>query len=240
MISNADRPMRPYYLLVQLPGQSHPQFVLVMPYTPNNKDNMVGYMSVSSDPDSYGAMTLFSLNRARQIFGPTQVNNKILSNQEISQRLSLLNQQGSKVTLGNLLIVPIKDSLLYVQPIFVQGSGQSPYPLLTFVAVVYNDQVGFASTLGDAIGEVIQGTPPPSQPTPPTPQAPTGSATVQQLLAQANTEYNLAQQELRKGNLAGYQQHMNKVGSLLSQLARIAGRTPAGTGVPATSTTVPK
>ena len=91
------------------------------------------------------------------MFGPTQVIARILANREISSLVSLLNREGSRVILGNLLIVPIKDSLLYVQPLFVQGSAENSIPLLTNVAVFYNNQVGFADDLSGALAEVIKG-----------------------------------------------------------------------------------
>jgi uncharacterized protein len=238
--------MRPYYLLTQLPGQAKPGFSLVMPFTPNNKQNMVAYMAVGSDyPGDYGQMTLFSLDPSRTIDGPTQVNARILANPTVASQLSLLNQQGSKVILGNLLIVPVKDSLLYVQPIFVQSAGASQsaaintIPLLEKVAVVLNTSggpaVGYADTLSDAISQVVGG-----QPVPPTPESPTptpppatgpgASQTVQQLLQRANQEYQAAQQALQKGDLAGYQQHVNTMARLLEQaLGSSQGKAPSST-----------
>jgi uncharacterized membrane protein (UPF0182 family) len=231
--------MRPYYLLTQLPGQQSPGFSLVMPFTPNNKQNMVAYMAVDSDRENYGQMTLFSLDPSRTIDGPTQVNSRILANTTVASQLSLLNQQGSKVILGNLLIVPVKDSLLYVQPIFVQSAGASQsatintIPLLEKVAVVLNTGVGYADTLSDAIGQVVSGqavppTPPTANP-PPAPQ-PGASQTVQQLLQRANQEYDAAQRALQKSDLAGYQQHVNAMARLLSQaLSSSQGKSPSST-----------
>src|SRR4029453_6028322 len=111
----------------------------------------------------YGKLTLFSLDRSRTILGPTQVNARILATPAISSSLTLLNQQGSRVILSTLLIVPVKDSLLYVQPIFVQGSAPNSFPLLQRVAVFYNNQVGYADNLTDAIAQVVSGqqAPPP-------------------------------------------------------------------------------
>jgi uncharacterized membrane protein (UPF0182 family) len=223
--------MRPYYLLTSLPGEQGSKFVLVMPFTPNNKQNLLGYVAASSDPDDYGRLTLVGLDPSRTIDGPTQVNARILANPRVASELTLLNQQGSQVILGNLLIVPVKDSLLYVQPIFVRstsGGGAGPgssstIPLLEKVAVVLNTDVGYAPTLSEAIGEVVSGQTPPQQQPPqqqPPQQQPTqppAAANVQQLLQQANREYNLANQALQKGDLAGYQQHVNAMAKLLQQ-----------------------
>jgi uncharacterized membrane protein (UPF0182 family) len=208
---------RPYYLLTNPPGSRDLQFVLALPFTPNGKENMVSYLVADSDPSNYGKLTLFNLPRTRTIFGPTQVNARILANTDIARDLTLLNQQGSKVILGNLLVVPVKQSLLYVQPIFVQGSAANSIPLLQKVAVFYGNDVGYAGTLPAAIDQVVGGQAPPATTTPQPPQGPAASGTVQQLLRQADAEYKAAQQELSRGNLAGYQQHINKMASLVSQ-----------------------
>jgi len=209
--------MRPYYLLTKLPGQEQAEeFILVMPFTPNGKENMIAYMAVTSDPKEYGKIKLFSLDRSKTVFGPTQVNARILANREVSSQVSLLNQQGSRVILGNLLIVPIEGSLLYVQPLFVQGSAANSIPLLTNVAVFYNNQVGYATTLTGAINQVVEGG---GAPEPPdgTPTRPSGSASVQELLTEADKEFKAAQEALKKGDLAEYQTHINRAGQLVQQ-----------------------
>src|SRR6266508_4608829 len=138
--------MRPYYLLVRLPGESREHFVLVMPLTPNTKQNMAAYMAARADPDDYGKITLFNLPRSRTVFGPTQVNAQILADPDVAKELTLFNQQGSTVTLGNLLTVPIGNSLLYVQPIFIQAS-QGAIPQLRRVAAFLNGDLGYSATL---------------------------------------------------------------------------------------------
>jgi uncharacterized membrane protein (UPF0182 family) len=222
---------RPYYLLTKPPGSDDLEFVLAMPFTPNGKENMVSYMVAASDPTDYGKITLFSLDRARTQFGPTQVNARILANTTIASELTLLNQQGSKVILGNLLVVPVEDSILYVQPIFVQGSAANSIPLLQKVAVFYNTDVGYATTLSGAINQVIGGQPPPTggQPTQPA-QPPAGNASVQQLLQQADREFQLAQDALVKSNLASYQQHINRAHELVSQALKQSSGAAAAQG----------
>jgi hypothetical protein len=237
---------RPYYLLTNLPGQRDLQFVLVMPFTPNGKENMVSYLAANSDPTDYGRLTLFNLDRARTIFGPTQVNARILANTTIASELTLLSQQGSRVILGNLLIVPVKDALLYVQPIFVQGSAANSIPLLQRVAVYYNNSVGYASTLAAAVSQVISGEAPPpagggeEQPPPPAGGGTGGAANVQNLLRQANEAYRSAQQALEAGKLGLYQQRVNRMAELLQQaLAQSGSRGGTTGGDGATTTTAP-
>jgi hypothetical protein len=227
---------RPYYLLTKLPGRTDPEYVLVMPFTPNGKENMVSYLAAEADPGKYGQLTLYSFDRDRTILGPTQVNARILATPAISSELSLLNQQGSRVILSNLLTVPVEKSLLYVQPIFVQGSAPNSFPLLQKVAVFYNDQVGYSTNLADAIREVVSGEQPTEPPPedggaqPPTPpQTGGGNDSVQGLLTQANQEYEAAQRALAEGNLAEYQQHIDAMARLLQQALASEGGSPTTT-----------
>jgi uncharacterized protein len=226
---------RPYYLLTKLPGRTAPEYVLVMPFTPNGKENMVSYLAAEADPGKYGQLTLYNFDRDRTILGPTQVNARILATPAISSELSLLNQQGSRVILSNLLTVPVEESLLYVQPIFVQGSAPNSFPLLQKVAVFYNDQVGYSTNLADAIREVVSGEQPTEPPPedggaqPPPPPSGGGNESVQGLLTQANQEYQAAQRALADGNLAEYQQHIDAMARLLQQALASEGGTPTTT-----------
>jgi uncharacterized membrane protein (UPF0182 family) len=231
---------RPYYLLTKLPGGKAPEYVLVMPFTPNGKENLVSYLAAEADPAEYGKLTLYSLDRSRTILGPTQVNNRILATPQIASFLTLVNQQGSRGILSNLLVVPVQDSLLYVQPIFVQGSAPNSFPLLQRVAVFYNNEVGFADSLNDAIAQVVSGQPAQPPPTdggaqpPPTP-TPGGDASVQSLLTRANQEYAAAQQALQDGNLAEYQRRIDAMADLIRQALTAQGDGPT----PTTTTTSP-
>jgi uncharacterized protein len=219
--------MRPYYLLTKLPGEHDEQFVLVMPFTPNNKQNMVAYMAARSDPASYGKITLFSLPRARTVFGPTQVHAQILADPDVAKELTLFNQQGSTVILGNLLTVPIKDALLYVQPIFVQAS-QGAIPELRRVPVFFNNQLGYTANLTDSIDQVLGQTtkaPPASGPQPPAgPQA--TSTALAQILQQQAEQYRHAQQALDRHDLGAYQHAIDRLGQLIEQAQRLTGAPP--------------
>jgi uncharacterized protein len=226
--------MRPYYLLTRLPGERVEQFVLVMPFTPNNKQNMVAYMAARSDPAGYGRITLFSLPRARTVFGPTQIHAQILADPEVSKELTLFNQQGSTVILGNLLTVPIQDALLYVQPIFVQAS-QGAIPELRRVPVFFNNQLGYTANLTDSIDQVlnqtIEGPPVGGRPPPAPPQAP--STALARILQQQAEEYRRAQQALDAHDLGAYQQAIERLGQLIQQAQRL-------TQAPSPSTTTRK
>jgi uncharacterized protein len=215
--------MRPYYLLTKLPGEQDEQFVLVMPFTPNNKQNMVAYMAARSDPTGYGKITLFSLPRARTVFGPTQIHAQILADPDVSKELTLFNQQGSTVILGNLLTVPIEHSLLYVQPIFVQAS-QGAIPELRRVPVFFNNQLGYTASLADSIDQVLnqttEGPPAGGRPPPAPPQTP--STALARILQQQAEEYRRAQQALDRHDLGAYQQAIERLGRLIQQAQRLA------------------
>jgi len=216
--------MRPYYLLTRLPGEQDEQFILVMPFTPNNKQNMVAYMAARSDPAGYGRITLFSLPRERTVYGPTQIHAQILADPDVSKELTLFNQQGSTVILGNLLTVPIQDALLYVQPIFVQAS-QGAIPELRRVPVFFNNQLGYTAELADSIDQVLGRTtkaPPTGGPQPPGP--PQGIPTaLARILQQQAEEYRRAQQALDRHDLGAYQQAIERLGQLIEQARRITG-----------------
>ena len=216
--------MRPYYLLTKLPGEQAEQFVLVMPFTPNNKQNMVAYMAARSDPASYGKIALFSLPRARTVFGPTQVHAQILADPDVAKELTLFNQQGSTVILGNLLTVPIKDALLYVQPIFVQAS-QGAIPELRRVPVFFNNQLGYTANLADSIDQVLSRTtkaPPASGPQPPA-EPQTASTALARVLQQQAEQYRRAQQALDRHDLGAYQHAIDRLGQLIEQAQRLTG-----------------
>ena len=216
-----------------------------MPFTPNGKENMVSYLAAEADPGKYGQLTLYNFDRDRTILGPTQVNARILATPAISSELSLLNQQGSRVILSNLLTVPVEESLLYVQPIFVQGSAPNSFPLLQKVAVFYNDQVGYSTNLADAIREVVSGEqptePPPedggAQPPPPRPAAATSRSRASSPKPTRNTK--AAQRALADGNLAEYQEHIDAMARLLQQALASEGGTPTTTTRPLASALVP-
>jgi uncharacterized membrane protein (UPF0182 family) len=141
------------------------------------------------------------------------------------------------VILGNLLTVPVKESLLYVQPIFVQGSAANSIPQLQRVAVYYNNAVGYAPTLADAVNQVVKGVAPPPTGGQPSPQPPAGTATVQQLLQRADTAYKTAQAALRDGDLAAYQREINRMGDLVARALQQSGRGTGAAGDGATTTT---
>ncbi len=231
--------MRPYYLLARLPGETREHFVLVLPFTPNNKQNMVAYMAARADPDGYGTITLFNLPRSRTVFGPTQVNAQILADPNVAKELTLFNQQGSTVTLGNLLTVPVGDALLYAQPIFIQAS-QGAIPQLRRVAAFLNGDLGYTATLEGSLAQILGEAPPSSpSPGPSSPGQPAGTGTaLARILAQEAEAFRQAQAALDRRDLGAYQRAIDRLGELIRQAQQLtrAGAS-SGTSAPPASTT---
>ncbi|MGH9104815.1 MAG: UPF0182 family protein, partial [Acidimicrobiales bacterium] len=143
----------PMYELVALPGQTNQSFVLVQPFVPaskGDKQNLTAFMTVSSDPSDYGTMTVYEIPPGQQVDGPRLVSNAVLTNPSISQEISLLDQHGSRVELGNVVLTPIGQSLLYTQPLYVEQQGNG-VPSLDDVIVVYNSTAYHSGTSGPSL-----------------------------------------------------------------------------------------
>jgi len=208
--------LQPYYVMMRLPGMDHEEFILIQPFTPLNKSNMVAWMAARSDGSEYGKLLTFRFPTGRQIVGPGQVESRILQNPAISRDYSLLNQNGSRVILGNLLVIPINDAILYVQPFYLAGTSVSAIPELKKVIVADEHSVGYADTLGDALnqltGGVVANAPPSGGTTTPT------TSSQKALIAQANALYADAQAKLKAGDFAGYGNDIQQLGAILQQL----------------------
>ena len=120
-------PVEPYYIIMKLPGESREEFILMSPFTPIRKDNMIAWLAARSDGDNYGKLLLYKFSKEKLVYGPLQIEAKFDQDSEISQQLTLWSQQGSRVTRGNLLVIPIEDSILYAEPLYIQAeTGQLP------------------------------------------------------------------------------------------------------------------
>jgi len=216
----AEGTLRPYYVLIKLPTDTTEQFVLFEPFTPFRRQNMVAYITAGSDPGKYGQLQAFQFPTGENVDGPTQVRSLINQDPTVSQQLTLLSQKGSDVIFGDLLIVPIEDSFLYVQPVFVTAASDTPIPELKRVVVVHGGNVSVENGLAEAIDASFATT----QPTPGQP-----GATVSDLLALALQHFQKAQQFLQQGNLSGYQAEINAAQNAIQQANALVkgGPTPS-------------
>jgi uncharacterized membrane protein (UPF0182 family) len=250
VITTRAKRMDPTYLLTHLPGESQQNFLILQPFVPvspsDKQQNLTAVMTAKSDPGSYGTLQVLVTPPGQLIDGPALINSTINANKDISQEISLLNQQGSQVKLGNVVVVPIDQSLLYIQPLYVQ-SQSNPLPLLRDVLVVYNGQAVHGPTINDALcqfdfGKSLCSTGAPTSPSPPTttptnPTTPAPIQTVAQLLADAQTHFNNAQTALKNGDLAGYQKEIGLAQDDVQKAQQLAGS--ASPPSPGTTTTVP-
>jgi uncharacterized membrane protein (UPF0182 family) len=218
-----DGSIDPTYLLFQLPGGTEQEFAITRPLTPLSRKNMIALMVGRSDGDHYGEIETLQFPRTVQVPGPVQVDNLINQEPEISRDLSLLRQGGSRVIFGSLVMLPIEDSILYIQPLFVVAEGGG-IPELKRVFMVLGEDVVMADTFDEALNTLfgLDVAPPPPEPTPgkPTPQQPSGNQTkLEKLVAKASRLYDEAQQALANGDFATYGQLIEQLGRVLQQAA---------------------
>jgi len=219
--------VQPYYVLFRLPGEQNPEFLLIMPYTPLNKQNMVSWLAVRNDGGHYGQYIDYVLPKDKVIFGPQQVANRINQDPNVSRDFTLFHQAGSEVVQGNLLVVPIGDSFLYFEPIYLRANQAQSIPELKKVILADQDTVVYTDTLDQAIQRLVgasSGQPPPNN-NPPPAITPAVLAQIQDLIAQANTHYKAAYTALGKGDLVTFANEMAQVGQILAQLQTLTGGT---------------
>lgn len=146
--------MQPYYVLARLPGESEMDFMLISPTTPENRSNMIGWLAAKSDPANYGELVAYRLPKDRLIYGPAQIEARIDQDPEISRQLALWDQRGSRVLRGNLMVIPVEDSFVYVEPVFlIAESGDIPQ--LQRVIVAIGDGIAMQPTIEEAIFELF-------------------------------------------------------------------------------------
>ncbi len=228
--------MEPYYVIMRLPGQTRDEFVQILPFVPNGRPNMIGWLAAQSDAPNYGRAVSFAFPSNATVYGPTQVEAAVNQDPTVSQQLTLWGQQGSHVIIGNLLVIPIEDSLLYVEPLYLQSS-VTPVPQLKRVVVFYRAStsagvtliggqqiVAMQPTLAAALTEIFGTAPAAASSGSPgastTPTTPTGPVTgrVRTLIAQANREFQAAQAALKAGDFSGYGTQIKALSATLKAL----------------------
>ncbi|MFN2433013.1 MAG: UPF0182 family protein [Gemmatimonadota bacterium] len=150
------QPMEPYYVLLRLPGETEPQFSLVLPFTPRGKDNMIALLAAKSDGAEYGELVLYEFPKDELVFGPMQVEARIDQDSRISQQITLWSQKGSTVIRGNLLVIPLEGALLYIEPLFLQAQ-QSRLPELKQVIAAYDARIVMEPTLDATLASLLAG-----------------------------------------------------------------------------------
>jgi uncharacterized protein len=152
-----DRPklVEPYYLITRLPTVQTEEFILLRPFTPKERSNLVAWLAARSDGKNYGKLLLYTFPKQRLVYGPEQIEARINQDPAISQQISLWNRQGSRAIQGNLLVIPVEQSLLYVEPLYLEAT-QNKLPILARVIVAYENRIAMAQTLTQALQAVFK------------------------------------------------------------------------------------
>jgi len=231
--------MQAYYVIMRLPGAAKEEFLLMLPFVPNGRSNMISWLGARSDVPAYGKSINFVFSKSTTVFGPSQVEATINQDPDVSSQRTLWGQQGSQVILGNLLVTPIEDSLLYVQPLYLQ-SDQTQLPQLKRVIVFYrapapeggqgNAQqvVAMKPTLAEALTAAFGQSFLPGNTSGGTGGTGTGgtggtggvtlNAQARALIAQAGTQFDAAQKALQAGDFAGYGSQIAALQKTLTEL----------------------
>ena len=221
--------MDPYYVIMRLPGTEAEEFIQILPFTPINRDNMVSWMAGRSDGDNYGKLLLYEFPKQQLVYGPSQIEARIDQTPEISQQLTLWSQEGSRVIRGDLLVIPIEQSLLYVEPVYLRAE-QGELPELKRVIVAYGNEIVMGETLDEALTDIFgdRTSPPASTAEPTTPPSPETSlappatlnlpAAVTNQIQAALDAYEAGREALQQGDWEAYGQAQAELENILNQL----------------------
>lgn len=221
--------MLPYYLLMRLPGEEDLSYLIMQPFNPANRPTMASFLVARSDPEEYGQLVEYRLPRTVSVNGPDLVRQLRDQDTQISQQRTLWDQQGSSVIFGNMLVVPIADAIVYVQPVYLKAeaeSGQNDQGLPEFkqAIVVYKDRIAMEQTLDGALtavfGQGVGSSDPIVGPDEPPDEPIVG--TVAALLAEAEAAFSAAQDALASGDLAEYQSNVDRARNLVMQALELA------------------
>ncbi|OGC25329.1 hypothetical protein A2291_02865 [candidate division WOR-1 bacterium RIFOXYB2_FULL_42_35] len=208
--------MEAYYIIMRLPKEKREEFLLMLPFTPNNKDNMIAWLAGRSDMPNYGKLIVYKFPKDKLVYGPMQVEARIDQQTEISQQFTLWGQGGSRVIRGNLLAIPIKNSIVYVEPVYLEASS-GELPQLKRIIVVYGNNVAMGESLDSAFSQVFSGRVRSSVKL----EEKTESYLNPKELAQkALNVFDQAQSNLKQGNFGSYGEKLNELKKLLQDLAK--------------------
>jgi uncharacterized membrane protein (UPF0182 family) len=228
----AAQPMEPNFVLMKLPGEQAMEFVEILPFTPANRNNLIGWIAGRSDDPHYGTTIVYDFPKTRLVDGPLQIEARIDQNAQLSGQLSLWNQQGSHVRRGTLLVIPIGRALLYAEPIYLQAE-RSPMPELRIVVLALQDRLAYGPTFESAVAALLgnapstlalapgatqasQPRPAPSPGSAPSPPAPTSD--VDTLIGEAVRDLADYQRLTAEGRLGEAGQRLESLKQKLEQL----------------------
>ena len=219
--------MEPYFVNMRLPGSDQLEFLLMRPFTPTQKQNMVAWLAARNDDEHYGELVLFKFPKQSTIYGPLQIESRISNDSEISQNLNLWDQQGSSVIRSNMLVIPIKNSILYVEPIYLTTNNENSLPEVVRIVVAYQDKIVMAKTLDEALSQIF-GTNFQTEGAAIEDEAgDTSILTYDQLIQQLKAAYQNAKTSAQAGNWAAYGSYLEQLEQSINQLDRSSTATTA-------------
>ena len=205
--------MEPYYAIMRLPEEDREEYILMQPFTPTRRDNMIAWMAARSDFRHYGGLVVYRFSKEKLIYGPMQVEARIDQDAYISQQFTLWGQGGSEIIRGNLLVIPVENSILYVEPVYLQAE-RGRIPELRRVIVAFGDKLVMERTLEEALNSMFTG----------------GSykkdikirpdMAEEDIGSQAWEHFQRAKQYQREGNWKGYGEELEKLESILGKLRK--------------------
>ncbi len=219
--ADTEQNMEPYYVTMRLPGEEQEEFVLMLPFTPTQKDNMITWLAASSDGEKYGKLIAYNFPKDKVIYGPRQIEARINQDPTISSQFTLWGQKGSQVIRGNLLVIPIEQSILYIEPIYLKAE-RGQLPELKRVVVASGDLIAMEPTFAQSLKAIYTGlsaeklpvtTPPPTAGIP---------AELARLAKLAQEHYTKAQEFLKAGDWAGWGEELKKMEEALTKLEGLA------------------
>ncbi|MCK4335885.1 MAG: UPF0182 family protein [Candidatus Aenigmarchaeota archaeon] len=199
--------MQPYYIITKLSEDEKEEFILMLPFIPKGKENLIAWMAARCDFPNYGKVTVFQFSKQVLTYGPMQIEARIDQDTEISQKITLWSQAGSSVIRGNTLVIPIENSIIYIEPLYLEATEKGTLPQLKRVIVAYGNEISMKETLQEAIEEIFGGV------MPVTPI--TEEKLPEDILNQIASLYTNAQNALKTGDLAGYAQYVDQIGQIL-------------------------
>ncbi|HTC86335.1 MAG TPA: UPF0182 family protein, partial [Candidatus Acidoferrum sp.] len=246
--SDQSLPSEAYYVVMRLPDSDKPEFLLLQPMVPRSRPNMIAWVAARNDDPNRGQVKVYQFPQDTSVLGPVQIEAKIDIEPTISSQITLWNQSGSSVIKGNLIVMPLQDSLIYLQPIYLKSTSTA-FPQLEKVVLANSSTVVWGNTLQEALNLLLaggfggSGQPPGPSPSPGVTPAPTPSGgpvasppvDVQGLVTYANTHFELAQAALRNGDFATYGREIALVQDALRQLETLVGPIATPSPLPTTA-----
>lgn len=233
--------MESYFVNMRLPSSDELEFLLMRPFTPTQKQNMVSWLAARNDDENYGELVLFKFPKQTTVYGPMQVEARISNDSEISQNLNLWDQQGSSVIRSNLLVVPIKESILYIEPIYLTMNSENSLPEVVRIVVAYQDKIVMEKTLDEALSKLFgtdfrtEGAVPSTPDSDNDTTSTGGVLTYNEVVEQIKAAYQNAKRSAQNGNWADYGRYLEQLEQAISQLDKSGTSSTSSANAPSES-----